>query len=293
MSKNKKKCFVISQIGEEDSDIRKRSDQIFTYVIEKAVTTFGYSAIRADKIPRPGIITSQIIEHLLKDELVIADLTGKNPNVYYELAVRHAVKKPFIQIKEVLENIPFDITNMRTINVDYRYIDSMDKCRDEIVKQIKEIEDNPDKIIETPICFSLDSLQLKNSTDPQSKLLMSLVSEMQTIGSEVDMLSKRNSSEKIITNDFRPSIDDTAKDEKTVISTVMREICNRHMNAERDGHSVEFNIDEIIHTYLGAFSREYAFQFILKFEIEHGYIKLLPQDRVRLTDAGKEYCNSV
>src|SRR5437763_8851167 len=68
MSKNKKKCFVISQIREEDSDIRKRSDQIFTYVIEKAVTPFGYSTIRADKIPRPGIITSQIIDHLLKDK---------------------------------------------------------------------------------------------------------------------------------------------------------------------------------------------------------------------------------
>lgn len=131
MSKNEKKCFVISQIGEESSDIRKRSDQIFTYVIEKAVTTFGYSPIRADKIPRPGIITSQIIEHPLKDELVIADLTRKNPNLFYELAICHAVKKPFIQIKNVLETIPFDIANLRTINVDYRYIDSIDKFRDE------------------------------------------------------------------------------------------------------------------------------------------------------------------
>ncbi len=293
MSKNEKKCFVISQIGEENSDIRKRSDQIFTYVIEKAVTTFGYSAIRADKIPRPGIITSQIIEHLLKDELVIVDLTGKNPNVFYELAVRHAVKKPFIQIKEVLETIPFDITNMRTINVDYRYIDSMDTCRDEIVKQIQEIENNPDKIIETPICFSLDALQLKNSTDPQSKLLTGLVSQIQTLSSEVDMLSKRNSSEKLITNDLRLSIDDTAKDEQIIISTVMREICNRNINAERGGRSVEFSINEIIQTRLGAFSREYVLQFILKFESEHGYIKLLPQDRVRLTEAGKKYCNSV
>lgn len=169
----------------------------------------------------------------------------------------------------------------------------MDTCKDEMVKQIQEIENNPDKIIETPICFSLDSLQLKNSTDPQSKLLTSLVSQIQTLSSELDMLSKQNSSEKMITNDFRLSIDDTAKDEQIIIRTIMREICNKNINADRGGRSLEFNIDEIIQTHLGAFSKEYVFQFILKFESEHGYIKLLPQDRVRLTEAGKKYCNSV
>jgi hypothetical protein len=62
--------------------------------------------------------------------------------------------------------------------------------------------------------------------------------------------------------------------------------------SERKGHSVEFSIAEIIHTHLGEFSREYVFQFILKFTGEHGNLKLLPKDRVRLTDAGKKYCNS-
>jgi hypothetical protein len=89
MSKKEKKCFVISPIGDENSDTRKRSDQIFTYVIEKAVSGFGYTLLRADKISRPGIITSQIIEHILEDELV--DLTGRNPNVFYELALRHGL----------------------------------------------------------------------------------------------------------------------------------------------------------------------------------------------------------
>lgn len=91
---------------------------------------------------------------------------------------------------------------------------------------------------------------------------------------------------------FDPVLTTQQKMKKQSLVLVMREICNRHMKAEREGHSVEFSIDEIIHTHLGAFSREYVFQFILKFESEHGYINLLPQDRVRLTDAGKKYCNS-
>ena len=69
----------------------------------------------------------------------------------------------------------------------------------------------------------------------------------------------------------------------------MREICNLYTNTERE----EFSIDEIIQTQLGAYSREYVFQFIAKFESQSGYIKLLTQDRVRLTDAGKRYCNLV
>ena len=51
---------------------------------------------------------------------------------------------------------------MRTINVDYRFIDSMDRCREEIIKQIKEIENTSDKLIETPICSMVQPLQLEN-----------------------------------------------------------------------------------------------------------------------------------
>lgn len=133
---HKKTCFVISPIGEAISEIRKRSDQIFEHVIKKAVIPFGYDPIRADKISEPGIITFQIIEQLLKADLVVADLTGRNPNVFYELAIRHAARMPVIQIKEISETIPFDIENMRTIDVDYRFIESMGKCCEEIANQL-------------------------------------------------------------------------------------------------------------------------------------------------------------
>ena len=83
------------------------------------------------------MITSQVIDHLLNDDLVIADLTYKNPNVSYELAIRHSVEKPVIQIKEYSETIPFDITNMITINVDYRFFDKVNICKEDIKRQIK------------------------------------------------------------------------------------------------------------------------------------------------------------
>lgn len=64
--KSEKVAFVISPIGEEKTPTRKRSDQILKYIIEPIALELGFTPIRADKITKPGIITTQIIEHILK-----------------------------------------------------------------------------------------------------------------------------------------------------------------------------------------------------------------------------------
>lgn len=112
---SKKKCFVISPIGEDDGPIRRRSDQVLQYIIKPPVEEAGYQLTRADKISEPGIITSQIIERVVEDDLVIADLTDWNPNVFYELAIRHAIRKPFVQLIKRGEKLPFDVAGTRTI----------------------------------------------------------------------------------------------------------------------------------------------------------------------------------
>ncbi len=66
--------------------------------------------------PRLGNISSQIIRHLIEDDLVVADLTGLNANVMYELALRHAAAKPLILItQDNLNDLPFDIDHERVI----------------------------------------------------------------------------------------------------------------------------------------------------------------------------------
>lgn len=112
-------CFFIAPIGAEDSEPRQHSDAILSSYVEKALATVEpkLRVVRADKITQPGMITKQVLEYLLKSRLVVADLSYHNPNVFYELAVRHATGKPVIHIKRTSDPIPFDNKDFRTIDI--------------------------------------------------------------------------------------------------------------------------------------------------------------------------------
>ncbi len=181
----KKICFVVAPIGEEESEVRKRSDQILKHVIEPSATECGYKTIRADKIDKPGVITSQVIQHVVEDPLIIADLTGHNPNVFYELAIRHALRKPFIQMIQKGEKIPFDVFGMRTIYIDHRNLDSVGEAKNEIVNQIRNLEQDAGNI-ESPISVSLDRQILRQSDDPEHGALADIMSTLNELPSRIE-----------------------------------------------------------------------------------------------------------
>lgn len=110
----KKKCFIITPIGEEGSLTRDKAEGVIesiTPVLEEL--NFGLDV--PHKMPKPGSITKQILECILNHDLVVANLTELNPNVMYELAVRHSSAKPVVAIAEIGTKLPFDITTERTI----------------------------------------------------------------------------------------------------------------------------------------------------------------------------------
>src|ERR1700730_15386374 len=133
-----KVCFFITPIGHPNSDVRNRADKIQKYILNE-VMAGKYKVLRADALPQPGSISHQVIKWLHEADLVVADLTGANPNVIYELAIRHSFNKISIHLINKAETIPFDLKDERTIIFDLNDIASIDGCKQELTKNVKEI----------------------------------------------------------------------------------------------------------------------------------------------------------
>jgi len=138
---------------EQDQRRRQELDSLYEHFIRPAVEAVAIPSDpngrvhchRGDKEPGPGEIITHIIENLVLSELAIADLTGRNPNVFYELGVRHAVNDNTILISESEEDVPFDLRGQRLI-LYKRDFEGGGRLRTEITKSVQDIVHAPGRI---------------------------------------------------------------------------------------------------------------------------------------------------
>ena len=116
-SSGRRTCLLIGPYGDEGTETRKWSDWVLKEIVMPAANRLGYSASRTIDETKPGDITQRIMRELQAADLVVADLTTGNPNVYYELALRHAMAKPFIHLIREGAELPFDIKVMEAIKI--------------------------------------------------------------------------------------------------------------------------------------------------------------------------------
>lgn len=115
------------------------------------------------------MITHQIIEHLLDDDLVVADLTGHNPNVFYEIAVRHAARKPIVHLITKDESIPFDVGNQRAVSYALDDPDVLETAQEDLEKKVEAIEGAGFKAFPNPITSVRDVAILRESGQPEAQ----------------------------------------------------------------------------------------------------------------------------
>jgi hypothetical protein len=182
-------CFLISPIGEEGSEIRNRADGVRDFIVRPALEQFGLAPVRADDIATPGQITLQVIEHVLSAKAAIADISGANANVFYELAVRHTAQRPVVLIahEDDRNKLPFDIAQMRTIFYDHRDLKSAADCQAKIQSQLQEaLERNA---VDSPVVASVNLAHLQGG-NPSEQVLAQLVSVVENLNADMGYVVK-------------------------------------------------------------------------------------------------------
>jgi hypothetical protein len=130
-------------IGSEGSETRKIFDDVYHYVIVPGVSLAkrSYKCIRADEVQKPNNIIKDIAQKLYNADVVIADLTGQNPNVFYELGVRHALVGKTIILSQSFTDIPFDLRGYRTIIYSPGDLSGNEQTKKQIAKFLQEIDE--------------------------------------------------------------------------------------------------------------------------------------------------------
>lgn len=169
-------CFIIGPVGEPDTDTRRLADQLKRHVIEPAAQANGLSnVVRADEVASSGVITEEIVDHLIKAAIVVADLSGPNANAFYELAIRHVARRPFVHLYPRGSRLPFDTAGTRAIQFDPNDWDSATNARDQLTKAIGAELGKSAEDVETPFTIAIERLQLWASSENPATAEMATV----------------------------------------------------------------------------------------------------------------------
>jgi hypothetical protein len=125
-------CFTIMPFG-------GWFDDYYETIYRPAIEAADLKPTRADDLYRPGTIVNDIWNFTRSAKLVLADLTGKNPNVFYELGLAHSLAKPAILVTETLDDVPFDLQALRVLEYDKNVSNWGETLRQSITKAIRGV----------------------------------------------------------------------------------------------------------------------------------------------------------
>jgi len=173
-TETKDTCFVIMPFGGWFNDY-------YSSIYCPAIKNAGLIPKRADDIYRPSTIVQDIWELTKKAKIVLADLTGKNANVFYELGLAHALAKPAILVTETMADVPFDLRALRVIEYDKNAFNWGVILQEKIEKSIGEI-------LKSPLNAVLPAF-LEVKSDSKTKITQS-EKELLEIRQDLDLLRR-------------------------------------------------------------------------------------------------------
>ncbi len=136
-------CFVMMPFG-------VWFDRYYQEIYVPAIKEAGMEPIRADELFSTGSVVEQIWEQITRSRVLLADLTQKNANVFYELGLAHAARKPVVLTAADVEDVPFDLRHLRAIVYDIRETEWAAKLRKLITEYLRNTIKDPGKSIPHP-----------------------------------------------------------------------------------------------------------------------------------------------
>lgn len=138
----RRRCFIISPIGDEGSAVRAHADDVLEYVIKPALDRCDIVAVRSDQMVESGTITDQMFREIVHADVCVVLLTGFNPNVFYELAVAQSAARPIVLLIENGPPLPFDVKDLRCIEYEMTPISRLVKgtYADRVVEMLEDIK---------------------------------------------------------------------------------------------------------------------------------------------------------
>lgn len=171
----KKTCFVVMGFGKKTDYQTGRVldlDKSYNFIIKPAAEAAGLNCVRADEIVHAGVIDVPMYEQLLRADVVVADLSTSNPDAFYQLGMRHALR-PYttITIAEDKMVLPFNTSYLPVRK--YRHLgDGLDfgeveRMRSELTQAMRNVIDYP--TTDSPIYMFLSNLRPPELLEPNSQ----------------------------------------------------------------------------------------------------------------------------
>jgi hypothetical protein len=154
-----KKCFVISPFGAPGSGVAREVDWVLEGMIKPALA--GDFAISwMDRSPESAdLVTSGVVSSIQKADLIVAILTGHNPNVFYQLALAHSFMKPVVSLIKEGEHLPFDAQSAATIVYRHDDIAQWSRAQHELQNATQQAL-KPDFKVSNPVTMALGARSL-------------------------------------------------------------------------------------------------------------------------------------
>jgi O-acetyl-ADP-ribose deacetylase (regulator of RNase III) len=185
-----KKCFVIMPFGEKkDSDGNSINfDKIYTDFIKGAVTELGIECIRCDEIAETGWIHLKMFKHIFEADVAVVDITSLNPNVFYELGIRHALNKHVtVLIRKVGTYTPFNIQGFQMLEYNPDSTESIVSCKARIGEFI--LNGLASHTVDSPVHEVLDTLKVEIKPKKLSKKETYLYQLVNVPGKQIGMIT--------------------------------------------------------------------------------------------------------